>query len=735
MIERMMNFWQGSIKTRLIGYFMLLALTIASVGPFLTFTYSKKALETSVINRLHTATTLKESELNRWVSDREKDITLLSQEPALLIQAEILLSAKTSDPFYSPSYQNLSAYFQNILNYNDNFSEIFLLTDVGGKIVLSTNHEQEGEYRVTDKYFTEGRLALYSQHIYPSPTTGKPIMTIAIPVINRNGQHIGVLAANLNMKKLDEIILERAGLGKSGETYLVDQFNSFVSATKYGENKFPRGVHTTGIDAALSGKDGAGLYLNYEDIPVVGVYQWVDGQEIALLAEISQDEAFALARELTLKILLIGLASVLLAGVGVYFVAQQITRPILAITATATEIAGGDLSQSAPVLTKDEIGILAQSFNSVTTRVRELINTLEERVEERTRALKLHTTYLKGAAEVSRAAATFTDSEQLSRQVVELIREYFDFYYVGLFLVDKNRKYTILKAGSGKEGERMLAENYRLKIDEGMIGWAIQNEKPRIASDISKDTVRKNDSGLSKTRSEAALPLRSRGHVFGALTVQSNEANAFTSQIITTLQTMADQIAVAFDNAELLAKSEAALEAERRAYGEFSNQSWRALIQAGEIPTYKVNTEGVTETIPREENPEEIKAIHEGKIIQKEDKSILLPIKSHGKVLGGIRITQKNESEKWTKEQIQLAETLAEQLSVALESARLFEETQRKAQREAIISDISTKIGASIQMDSIIQTTVKELGDALNVPEIAFRLTGPQKSDMQSEVA
>lgn len=97
MIERMMNFWQGSIKTRLIGYFMLLALTIASIGPFLTFTYSKKALEASVIDRLHTATTLKESELNRWVSDREKDITLLSQEPALLIQAEILLSTEISD--------------------------------------------------------------------------------------------------------------------------------------------------------------------------------------------------------------------------------------------------------------------------------------------------------------------------------------------------------------------------------------------------------------------------------------------------------------------------------------------------------------------------------------------------------------------------------------------------------------------------------------------------------------
>ncbi len=364
-------------------------------------------------------------------------------------------------------------------------------------------------------------------------------------------------------------------------------------------------------------------------------------------------------------------------------------------------------------------------------KLRELSANLEQKLEELnsyTRRLEIQSSYLKGATEVSRAATTITDSKTLSEKVVQLIQEHFDLYYVGLFILDKNGEYAVLRAGTGTAGEIMLANRHKLKVGEGMIGWAIQHGEPRIALDIGDDAVHFANPVLPETRSEGALPLRSRGRVLGAITIQSNKEAAFTSDTITVLQAMTDQIAIAFDNAELLARSEAAFEAERRAYGELSLQSWHALIQREKIPVYTVTADGELKTAPDETNPAEIQAIYEGRILQDEGKTILLPVKSRGQILGGIRISKENPTEKWTKNQIQLAETLAEQLSVALESARLFEETQRKAQREAIISDISAKISASFRMDKIIQTTVKELGEALNDTEVSFRLTDPQKT-------
>ncbi len=723
MINRIRNFWQSSLKTRLMGYVLLFTLITTTTVPFYTYILSRQALEKAVVNRLETAVQLKESELNRWVKNRENDITLLAQEPTLLIMSEVLLTSAEIDPFYSTSYQSLSAYLQNSIETSNNFTEIFLLTNVGGKIVFSTSHETEGEYHVTAPYFTEGRLDLYTQNIYPSTKTGNPTMTISTPILDRHDKVIGVLAAHLNMIKLDEIILEQAGLGDSGETYLVDQYGNFVSEAKFGKEDFPRGVHTTGIDTALSGKEGNGLYLNYENIPVVGVYEWIDNREVALLAESSQEEAFADARNLSTTIFWTSFIASLIASFFTYFLTQKITKPILAIADTAKEIAAGNLEKRAPVLTKDEVGTLAQSFNEVTERTRNIINTLEERVIERTHILKTRTSYLEGAAEVSRAVGSMLNQDTLIIQIVELIKKRFNLYYVGLFLANEKDEWAILKAGTGEAGQKMLKRNHKLKIGEGMIGWCIENEKARIALDVGDDATRFENPDLPKTRSEGALPLRSRGRVLGALTVQSTEESAFNKSIITTLQTMADQIAIALDNAELFAQSETALLAERKAYGQLSQKSWQEFTQNQAISRFIVNENGKVKAVKTVDTSVNLaQAIEKGKLLENDNLTVIIPIKNRDYILGGIKIRKNKGAKPWTEEELEIIEAISEQLSVTLESARLFDQTQRKAQREAVTSKITAKIGASIRMDAILQTTVKELGKALASPKVSFEL-------------
>src|SRR5918912_2133676 len=213
-------------------------------------------------------------------------------------------------------------------------------------------------------------------------------MTIATPLLDQSGQRQGVLAVHLSLKRMDEIIQERIGVGASNEAYLVDRLNVFVSGERFGRQEFPRGVHTEGIDAAVQGNNGAGLYTNYAGVPVLGVYRWLADRELALLVEIHQDEALAPAGRLALAILLVGLASAGLLAVGVYMLARQIARPILAITRTATQVASGDLTRRAPVLTDDEAGVLARAFNTMTEQLRTLYDTLEDQVTDRTTELQ-----------------------------------------------------------------------------------------------------------------------------------------------------------------------------------------------------------------------------------------------------------------------------------------------------------------------------------------------------------
>jgi PAS domain S-box-containing protein len=166
--------------------------------------------------------------------------------------------------------------------------------------------------------------------------------------------------------------------------------------------------------------------------------------------------------------------------------------------------------------------------------------------------LTKHTTQLSAAAEVSNASSFILDINELLPNVVELIRNHFDYYYTGIFLVDESQEWAVLKAATGEMGKQMLALGHRLKIgNSSMIGWCISHKKARVALDVGEDAVRFRNPKLPLTRSEIALPLIAHGEAIGAMTIQSSLPSAFSRMDITVLQTMADQIANAIENARL----------------------------------------------------------------------------------------------------------------------------------------------------------------------------------------
>lgn len=378
-----MKFWTKSLMSRLVVYFLLLSvITVFSVGA-IAFAQARASIENLVFERLEVTATLKEEALDLWLKNQLDATLSLAELPGILAQARVLLAAEESGRASAEAYGQLREYMASALAGRPDLQEVFVLTPVGGKIVFSTDRDREGEYRVRDRYFIKGKKGTYIQNVYPSSATGRPAMTVATPLGDGKGNTVGVLAAHLNLQKMDQIVFDDTGLGNSGETYLVDNLRTFVSAEQFGRDGFPRGLHSPGIDWAIADrKNGRGIYRNYAGIPVLGVYRWLPEEELALLVEMHRSEALAPARKLAWIIFAVGFSCSALLTLGVYLLARQISRPILVVARVATQVADGDLTPVAPVMTQDEVGTLAIAFNRMTAQLRHLYAGMQEKVAQ-----------------------------------------------------------------------------------------------------------------------------------------------------------------------------------------------------------------------------------------------------------------------------------------------------------------------------------------------------------------
>lgn len=262
-----------------------------------------------------------------------------------------------------------------------------------------------------------------------------------------------------------------------------------------------------------------------------------------------------------------------------------------------------------------------------------------------------------------------------------------------------------------------------------MIGWSVANARARIALEAGEDPVRLATSELPDTRSEAAIPLRSRGMVLGALTVQSSLPGAFDEQTITIFQTMADQVAVALDNARLFVEAQSALDAIQKAYGEFGRKAWIERLRTHQVG-YQRDASGLSPI--KANHQKQLLANRSGNGSEGDQRTLIIPIRSRGEVIGHVNAQRGMEDENkasWRAREIDLLETLAEQLGVSLESARLFEETQRRAERERLIGEITSQVRATLDIETILNTAVREMREMFELEEVEARLGTKAESE------
>ena len=694
------------------------------------------------IDRLELIASLREVEIDGWITDIRDTLAGSLQQapehrfvaPEMANVVATLLDSSAGSQEQQDSYGLLAYNFQQWLKQADAFEAVFFM-DRNGKVVVSTDPEMEGQILVEEIYFQRGTVGTFLAPPVYDESMDRVALFASRPILGEYGRLLGVLAGRVDASTLDRRmrLRERANLGETGESYLVGKDRRMLTDSRFGDAG--RQVRTEGVEAALEREEeGAATYLNYQGSPVIGVYRWIPDLQVVLVAEQTRAEAFRAVNRTTLLNGSIALVAVLVAGALSLTIARTIHDPMSELAEVASDIAAGDLERRAEIERQDEIGTLATAFNTMTARLRGLIGQLEQRVAERTRELQTRSAYLEASAEVGRAASTMLDAESLVQAVVDLVQERFDFYYVGLFLLGETSEWAELQAGTGEAGRQQLLQKHRLKVGgESMIGRSIARREARIALDVGDEPVRFDNPLLPMTRSEAALPLQSRGRVFGAMTVQSEKPGAFDEDTVTVLQTMADQVAVALDNAYLFAEAEESLQAARRASAALSREGWGDLLRSRPVQGYHSDERGVVraETVWR---PEMEEAIRAGSTVRPGDgqdsgdgeggQPLAIPIKVAGKVIGVLDTYKPQDAGPWTDEEVETLESLVEQLAVSLESARLYQETQTRAAREQMVAQISSQLRSSLDPDTILKTAVRELGRALDVELASVELRG-----------
>src|SRR5215211_253004 len=369
--------------------------------------------------------------------------------------------------------------------------------------------------------------------------------------------------------------------------------------------------------------------------------------------------------------------------------------------------------------------------------LKELNQSLENRVVDRTAELSVanernerRARQFEAIAKVARATTSIQDEDTLLSRLAHVISEQFGFYHVGIFLLDEEHQYAVLRASNSEGGRKMLARRHGLRVGHaGIVGHVAASGTPRVALDVELDTSFKDNPDLPDTHSELALPLKTGDQIIGVLDVQSTAVNAFHPEDTEILYTLADQVAVAIQNVRAHEATHKLLAEAQRASASYLKETWRLLQSQEKKIGYLVSDNTVRPLEKFVNNPYINKAVLEGEVLVEGGTiaTLALPIRLRDEVVGVMDIHVPTGHE-WDPDEVDIAKAVVDRLSLALETATLLESTQRRAEIERLTADISAKVSASINLRNVLQTAVEELGSVLPGSDIVIQLSSDSGS-------
>jgi GAF domain-containing protein len=327
--------------------------------------------------------------------------------------------------------------------------------------------------------------------------------------------------------------------------------------------------------------------------------------------------------------------------------------------------------------------------------------------------LENSTKKLRAVAEVTSTAAALRNFESLISLTTSIISDQLGYYHVAIFLLDEQRQYAILRSANTEGGSKMLARGFRVPVGQlGVVSSVAQSGQPRIVLDTGKSKVFFNNPDLPGTRSELALALKSGDEIIGVLDIQSIKPDDFTEEDVSILSILADQVAIALENALLFEESQRALREANVESLQASKRAWQDYTKTVQAIGYRYD--GI--------KSEPLKA---AQLSKTESDSLLIPVQLRGQTIGRLKLSASDPNRQWTDDELIMVSATAERVALAMEGARLLDEAQKRATREAFLSGVATKLSTSFQLDSILRDTVQELGQTLKNSTVTFQLVNP----------
>ncbi|MEJ2732485.1 MAG: GAF domain-containing protein [Anaerolineae bacterium] len=373
------------------------------------------------------------------------------------------------------------------------------------------------------------------------------------------------------------------------------------------------------------------------------------------------------------------------------------------------------------------------------TQQKQLERQIQESLERRGRQVQTST-------EIAQEIATAPALDELYQKVVTLVKERFGYYHAQLFLLNEEKDRLVAVAGYGDLGRKLAEQGHSRPMGRGVVGRAAASRRPVLSPDVNQDPEWLYHPLLHETRGEMAVPIVLRqtipedgsaegdgevyGRVLGVLDVQSDKPNVLTDDDRLLLEGLGGQIAIAIESTRLRQETEAHLQELERLTRALSREGWEAFRrQAGAIG-YLFEQQDI---VPADSfwTPEMGEAAEQGVFTPPAPESqsmAVAPLKVRGGEFIGLLGVQNDPENPLTSDELALVEELSEQLAMALESARLFAETQRRAWEQSVLLRISQALAAApLRAEDVANVIASQLVAELGVPEASVSLLEPEE--------
>ncbi len=365
------------LRSELIIFFLVISVVPLSAVVYISYDYGKEAIRESVMYNLLGATDNTGNAIDNWMDARKDDVRVIAQ-----------------------SRVTLASQREHFIEFLDTFErehkgayKEFYLLDLDGNITFS-NLDRTGNESGEIYFIEASKGKTYVSDVYQSGITGTPEIIITSPV-SKNGNIVAVLAARVSLENLYRII-EKIDIGKSGEVFIVNQNGDIIFHENRSRILLDNIKNNFAVKEVTYEKNGINEYVNYEGKNVLGSYYWMSLYRWGLVVEQNIDEAYA--GVLMLGRVLVGIS--ILALMGVIFLAvivsDSITRPVKSLEEGALGLIRGNF-RPIPVTSENEIGRLAQIFNSTAVELLEIRNKLENKIELANKDLEKKNTELINA--------------------------------------------------------------------------------------------------------------------------------------------------------------------------------------------------------------------------------------------------------------------------------------------------------------------------------------------------